>query len=163
MARQPGTKAKDNTTGARIRRSIGRGMGFMILAGLAMGIIAALVLMPAWARSVRAEYDLAAKRPDIEHSTKIVAARARLINAIPHDPVVNERYAKGTVRQDLIHAPVVQYPPKPSGWMLGLADKLAQPKPRRGLFFVACVALAGGMFLFAPPPFKRASRCRQET
>ena len=138
-------------------------MGFIILAGLAMAIVAALVLMPAWASSVRAEYDLAAKRPDIEHGTKIIAARARLINAIPHDPVVNERYIKGTVRQDLIHAPVVEYPPEPSGWMLELADKLAQPKTRRGLFFVACVSLAGGMFLFAPPPFKRASRYRQET
>ena len=138
-------------------------MGFVVLAGLGMAIIAALVLMPAWANVVRAEHDLAVKRANIEHSRKIVAAGARLNNAIPHDRVVNERLVKGTVRQDLIHTPPVKYPPEPNGWLLGLADKLAQPKTRRGLFFVACVALAGAMFLFAPPSIRRASRSRRAT
>jgi|GEM_PF-2179297 len=135
----------------------------MILAGLAMAIIAALVLMPAWANRIRAEYDLAVKRADIAHSRKIVAGEARHNIAVRHDPVLVERYAKGMVRQNPIHAPPVKYPPAPSGWLLELADKLAQPKTRRGLFFVACVALAGAMFLFAPPPIKRASRSRRAT
>ena len=163
MARQPGTKANDYTTDARLGRAVGRGVGFIVLAGLGMAIIAALVLMPAWASTVRAESDLAVDRPYIERSRKTLAAGARLNNALPHDPVVTERLAKGTVRQDLLHAPPIEYPPEPSGWMLGLADKLAQPKTRRGLFFVACVALAGAMFLFAPPPVRQASRSRRAT
>ena len=128
-----------------------------------MAIVTALVLVPAWAGTVRAEYDLAVKRADIEHSRKTVAAGARLNNAIPYDRVVNERLVKGTVRQDLIHTPPVKYPPEPGGWRMGLADKLAQPKTRRGLFFVACTALAGAMFLFAPPPIRRAFRSRRAT
>ncbi len=163
MARQPGTKADDNTRGAKLSDAIGRGVGFIVLAALAMAIVTALVLMPAWANLVRAEYDLAVKRADIEHSRKIVAAGARLNNAIPHDRVVNERLVKGTVRQGLIHTPPVEYPREPGGWRLGLADKLAQPKTRRGLSFVAYVALAGGMFLFVPPLIRRASRSHQAT
>jgi len=138
-------------------------VGFIVLAGLGMAILAALVLMPAWANVVRAEHDLTVKRANIEHSRKIVAAGARLNNAIPHDRVVNERLVKGTVRQDLIHNPPVEYPPEPSGWRLELADKLAQPKTRRGLSFVAYVALAGAMFLFIPPLIRQASRSRQAT
>ncbi|MBL7218817.1 MAG: hypothetical protein ISS69_01765 [Phycisphaerae bacterium] len=163
MDRRPGTKADDNTTGSSLGGAIGRGVGFVVLAGLGMAIIAALVLMPAWANVVRAEHDLAVKRANIAHSRKLVAAGARLNNAIPHDRVVNERLVKGTVRQDLIHNPPVEYPPEPSGWRLGLADKLAQPKTRRGLSFVAYVALAGAMFLFIPPLIRQASRSRQAT
>jgi hypothetical protein len=163
MDRQPGTKDSNNTTYTGIGRAFGRGVGFIVLSGLAMVIIAAIVLMPAWASTIRAEYERDTKHANIEHSRKIVATGARLNDAIPHDRVINERLVKGTVRQDLIHAPAVAYPPEPSGWMLGLADKLARPKTRRGLFFVACVALAGAMFLFAPPIVKRASRSRQET
>jgi len=163
MARQPGTEADDNTTGVKLRRSIGRGVGFIILAGLGMAIIASLVLLPAWASTVRVEYDRDVSRIKIESDGKIVAGHARHNIAIRHDPVLVERYAKGMVRQDPLHAPKVEYPPEPSGWMLGLADKLAQIKTRRGLFFVACVALAGAMFLFAPPPIKRASRSRRAT
>ena len=116
MARQPGTKAENAAPGDRLRRSIGRGVGFVILAGLAMAIVAPLVLMPAWADLIRAEYDLAVKSADIEHNRQIVAAGARLRNALPHDPVVNARLVKGVVRQDLVHAPPVRDPPKPSGW-----------------------------------------------
>lgn len=163
MARQPGIKASDNPPGARLSGIIGRAMGFLILVGLAEAIIAAVVLMPAWANVVRAEYDLVVKRAEIEHSRKIVAAGARLNNAIPFDRVVNERLVKGTVRQDLIHTPPVEYPPAPGGWMLEFADKLAQRKTRRGLFFVACVAMAGAMFLFAPPLIKLTSRSRRAT
>jgi hypothetical protein len=128
-----------------------------------MAIIAAVVLMPAWAGVVRAEYETSVKRLYIEHGRKTSDATARLINAIPHDPVVNERLIKGTVRRNLIHTPPVENPPEPSGWMLELADKLAQRKTRRGLFFVACVSLAGAMFLFAPPSIRRASRSRRAT
>lgn len=128
-----------------------------------MAIFAALVLMPAWASLVRAEHELALKRANTEHDTKMVAARARRINALPHDRVLVERYAKGMVRTDPMHASAVKLPPEPGGWMMGLADKLTQQKTRRGLFFVACVSLAGAMFLFAPPTFKRASHCHQET
>jgi hypothetical protein len=163
MARRPGTKTDDNTTGSELGGVIGRGLGFMILAGLAMAILAPLVLMPAWANTVRAEYDLAVKRAETEHSRKIVAGGARHNIAVRHDPVLIERYAKGMVKQDPIHAPKVEYPPEPNGWMLGLADKLAQQKTRRGLFFVACVALAGAMFLFAPPSLRQASRSRRAT
>ncbi|MDP6546083.1 MAG: hypothetical protein QGH60_19045 [Phycisphaerae bacterium] len=163
MARQPGTKASDNTKGSGFSGVIGRAVGFSILAGLAMAIVATLVLMPAWANAVRAEHDLAVKRAEIEYSRRVVAAGARLNNAIHHDRVVNERLVKGTVRQNLIHTQPVEYPPAPGGWRMELADKLAQPKTRRGLFVVAFVALAGGMFLFVPPLVKLTSRSRQAT
>ncbi|MDP6637057.1 MAG: hypothetical protein QGG42_19325 [Phycisphaerae bacterium] len=163
MARQPGTEAENNTGGAGLSGIVGRGVGFIVLAGLAMVIIAALVLIPAWASLIRTEHELAVKRADIEHSKKVVAAGARLNNAIPHDRVVNERLVKGTVREDLLHTPPVEYPPEPNDWRLKLADKLTQPKTRRGLSFVAYVALAGGFFLFVPPAVKLASRSRQAT
>ena len=142
---------------------VGRAIGFIVLAGLAAGIVTALALMPAWADAVRAEHDLAIKRADIEHSRRTVAAGARLNEAIPHDRVVNERIARGTAGQDLIHVPPPVYPAEPNGWKLELADKLAQPKTRRGLAMVALAALAGGLFLFAPPLIKQASRSRQAT
>jgi len=146
-----------------LRRAIGRGFGFFILAGLAMAIIAALVLMPAWAVAVRAEHATADALPKNEDAKHTIALRARSVNAIPYDHKLTERLARGTVKGDIFHTPEVKSVPKPTGWRLDLADKLAQTKTRRGLFLVACVALAGAMFLFSPPPLKQASRCRQET
>ena len=144
-------------------RAIGRGFGFFILAGLAMVIIAALVLMPAWAQAVRAEHAVADAMPKNEDAKHTIALRARSINAIPYDHKLTERLAKGTVKGDIFHTPEVKSVPEPTGWRLDLADKLAQTKTRRGLFMIACVALAGAMFLFAPPAPKQPSRCRQET
>ncbi|MCP4379767.1 MAG: hypothetical protein GY794_26825 [bacterium] len=141
-------------------------MGFIVLAGLAMIIIAAIVLMPAWASTIRTEHKRDDRFAGDGHVRKIIDARNRCKDDLPHNVTLNERYFKGMIRQDPVHAPPLAHLPEPSGWALDLADKLARPKTRRGLFFVACVALAGAMFLFAPPApqvVKPASRSRRET
>jgi len=163
MARQPGIRAEETTAAPDVAGSIVRGVGFAVLAGLAMAIIAPLVLLPAYANAIRAEHDLARKRAEVAHNRKIVAAGARLNSAIPHDRVINERLIKGTVRSGLLNIPNVNYPPKPNGWLLNVADRVSRPKTRRGLFFAACVSMAGAMFLFAPPAVRPASRSRRAT
>jgi len=163
MARQHGTEANAHSDRDLLRHAIGRGLGFIILAGLGMAIIAALVLMPAWASAVRAEANLAVESARTMHHENKIATKARLINATPHDPILTKRLAKGAAVSDLIHAPELQAPPKPSGWELDLADKITETKNRRGLFCVAIVSLAGAMLLFGPPTVRRPSRCRRET
>jgi len=162
MARQHGTKAETGPNRAQLN-AVGRGLGFIILAGLGMAIFAALVLMPAWARAVEVEYARDKRSSCDQHVKNVIATSARLINAAPHDPIVTKRLAKGTPVQNLIHAPQPESPPKPGGWTLELANKLSQTKTRRGLFCVAIVSLAGAMFLFGPPGVRRPSRCRRET
>ena len=163
MARQRGTEAEINSRRLRLRQALGRGVGFIILAGLGMAIIAALVLMPAWAGVVDVRHARDMRKASDQHVEKYTQTEARLINATPHDPILTERLARGTSVQDLIHAPKFTPPPTPSGWELELADKLAQTKTRRGLFCVAIVSLGGAMFLFGPPPIKRPSQSRRKT
>ncbi len=164
MARQHGTEAKAYPDRAPLSQAIGRGLGFIILAGLGMAILAALVLIPAWANAVRAQASLAVETARTVHQENKIATRARLINATPYDPIVTRRLAKGAAVNDLVHAPALEAQPQPSGWELELADKITQTKTRRGLFFVAIVSLAGAIFLFGPPPrVRQPSHCRQET
>jgi len=163
MARRPGTRAEDGIAAPSVAGSVVRGVGFAVLAGLAMAIIAPLVLLPVYANAIRAEHELAVKRAEVAHNRKVVAAEARLNSAILHDRVINERLVRGTVRSDLINVPPINYPGEPDGWLLGLCDKLSRLKTRRGLFFAACVAMTGAMFLFAPPPIRQASRSRRAT
>jgi len=163
MERQPGTRAEETAAGYGVAASIMRGVGYVILAGLAMAIIASLVLLPAYADAIRAEHELAVKRAEVAHNRRVIAAGERLNKVILHDRVLNERLVRGTIRRGLLQIPKVNYPPEPNGWLLGVANRVARLKTRRGLAFAALVAMVGAMFLFAPPVVKPASRSRRAT
>lgn len=135
-------------------------MGFIVLAGPALAIIAALVLLPAHARLVRTHHKLAVRKTQIRRAETLADANDRLIRAIPNDRSLATRLVLRTVpgAPGLLRPAPLRCPPRPSGWLLDVAYRLQKPAPRRGVFAVACLALAAAMFLFAPPPVTSRSR-----
>ena len=135
-----------------------------MLAGPALGIIAALVLLPAHARLVSTHHKLAVRKAQIRRAETLADANDRLIRAIPNDRSLATRLVLRTlpgalpIPSGLRPAPL-RCPPRPSGWLLDVAYRLQKPALRRGVFAVACLTLAAAMFLFAPPPVKSRSRC----
>jgi len=157
MAPQRGTKA-DGSTGRSAAAALGRAVGFILLAGPALAIIAALVLLPAHARLVRTHHKLAVRKTQIRRAEMLADANNRLIRAIPNDRSLARRLVLRTVCSQLLRPAPPQFPPRPSGWLLDVAYRLQKPALRRGVFVVACLTLAAAMFLFAPPPVTSMSR-----
>lgn len=173
MAPRPGRKA-DETDGDGDGRgwlfAAGRFVGFALLAGMAVGTLALVVLLPEYARLRRAEYERDCKAADVADQRAVIAANERLIEAFRSDPVLTERYAINHLR--LLPAGRVlvvdeasrpAYPPglvlpdpapRPEpvpGWLLGAADKLRSPARKRGLLVLAAGILLAAILLFAPP------------
>jgi hypothetical protein len=145
-------------------------LGFTIVAGLALAIFAAAVLLPAWHRRelARTQRDELAAR--VWTYDQLVDYKQRIIDTIKSDPLQTQRllmlqqnYRRpGDVAVAMENAPVelpplVQLaaraptvqPPSPS--LLHLAERLEDPRTRRGLMLLAGILMVGAMLLFLPP------------
>jgi hypothetical protein len=144
-------------------------IGFVTLAGLALAILAALVLLPAYARTRYAAYERDCDKVATAELEATVAANARLIADLPSSPVLTKRLAMSqgnlipdnevivpegrAVRPppDVVMPVRYPYPPPPDGWAITAAAKLQNPPTRRGLLLLAVGSLLVATFLFAPP------------
>ena len=93
MAPQCGTRHSESAARRQLVDAVWRPVGFVLLAGMALTILAAVVLLPPYVRLARVRYEhdrLLAKNADDE---ALVAAYDMLIESAPTDPVLTKRLA----------------------------------------------------------------------
>lgn len=140
-----------------------------MLAGMAMTILASIVLLPSYARLAMARYHRDTLKSTNAQARSMVAANERLITDVQTNPRINERLARdhlglqrdgGMIIVDsrypdvepLSVKPAFQYEPaKPSAWVLDTAARLEKPLTRGTLFVLAMLAIGAGVWFFAPP------------
>ncbi len=124
---------------------------FYIPAGIALGMLAMMVLVPLWAEAVRSEHYRDCQRLRIEESRRMVDAWGRLCESAKTDVVLNQRVAGGKLgldssrdEVDIVHdtrnqsipglPATIQLadPPMPYPRVLGLAERLKQKTFRNG-------------------------------
>jgi hypothetical protein len=144
-------------------------IGFVTLAGLALAILAGLVLLPAYAQWSEVVHERDCQKVAVAEHEATVEAQRRLLEALPDNDVLTKRLAlsqgelmpgkevvvqkPGATRSqpDVIQPIHYQRPPRPDNWLLTLAGKVQKPATRRGLLLLAAGTLLTAMFLFAPP------------
>jgi hypothetical protein len=132
-------------------------VAFAAFAGSALAILAAVVLLPAYAQLQQSEYELACLRTDVAHGEAWIAANERLIADLPGDAVVTRRLARSQLRWlpndelvavrdeshppqplELVSVPDQPRPAPPAGMLFSLASAV-EPRSAR-LFLLACAA-----------------------
>ncbi|MFA6134955.1 MAG: hypothetical protein WC869_13145 [Phycisphaerae bacterium] len=169
MEHQPGRKADSRARGPWLIFALGRGLGFLTLAGLAMVILAALILLPAYAQLQQVVYDRDCQQVAVNENDKTLEAQRRLIEELPDSEVLTKRLAISqgeltpdrevivpragmpTLPPDVIQPVRYPRPAKPDNLLLTLGTRIEKPSTRRGLLFLAAGALLVAMFLFSPP------------
>ncbi|MDY6914306.1 MAG: hypothetical protein SVT52_07620 [Planctomycetota bacterium] len=153
-----------------------RWAGFTLLTGLGLATLAAVALLPPYARLAGSEYELAKLRAALADAEALAAANQRLIDALPEDEVLTKRLMmrqgdKLPKDEVVVFDPAAPSPPSPgavpparrsrpdppSAWLLAVADRLENTATRRGLFMLAVGAIAAAMILFAAPASSKPS------
>ncbi|MCK4275845.1 MAG: hypothetical protein KAX78_04985, partial [Phycisphaerae bacterium] len=138
-------------------------LGFAIPAGVAMAIVAVVVLTPPYARLAEARWRRTCLSVSATDGEALIAAQQRLIDAIPTDEVLTMRLAHDRLGLVPVNEravataaetpapppgiPSIQRHPRPDPpplWVLRAARRLQRPPLRRGLML-----LAGGMLVMA--------------
>lgn len=149
--------------------SVGRFLGFLMFAGPAMVILAALILLPAWKHYAMAEYEAACRQTLTEQTNLSLECRSRVNHDIHDSELLTERLlmsqtsmtpANQTVLVDpslppwspmMINPIKLPPPPPPQGKLLHLANKLENPTTKLGLLLVMIGAGLAAVFLYGPP------------
>ncbi len=124
---------------------------FFVPAGIALGLLAMMVLVPLWAETIQAEHYRDCQLLRVEESRRMVEAWGRLCDSAKTDVVLNQRVAGGKLGLDSsrdevdiardsrnqtipgLPAPIqLANPPMPYPRVLGLAERLRKPTFRRG-------------------------------
>ncbi|MBT3278479.1 MAG: hypothetical protein HN909_03890 [Phycisphaerales bacterium] len=124
---------------------------FFIPAGLALGILAMMVLVPLWAQVIRSEHYRDCQQLRVQEAERMVKAWARLCKSAETDVVLNQRVAGGKLGLDAsdeeillprdgrvktipaMPAPIrLPDPSMPHLRVRNLSDRLTQPSFRRG-------------------------------
>jgi len=160
-------------------------VGFCVLAGTSLAILAAVLLLPEYARLERTRYELAGWQAATADKEAQIAANERLKAALPDDRVLTKRLAisqHGLWPENEVvvatAAPTRRLPPglvapaphprpdRPSGWLMKVSERVSRPPLRRGLLLMAAVAMLAALFLFGPrherdeqQPNSRDDRC----
>ena len=172
MVRQTATRDDEGEGG--LVSAIGRMVGFCLLAGVSLAILAAVLLLPEYARLAWARHELAGWEAAVADKRAQIAANERLEAALPLDPVLTKRLAmnqRGLLPADevvvldvaggrplppaVVHPPRHPRPTAPSGWLMRAAQRMSRPPLRRGLLLLAAVAMLAAMFLFGPREKRR--------
>jgi hypothetical protein len=151
----------------------GRLGGFVLLAGLGLGLLAATVLLPAWSRLAWVRYDRDCLQANVQDERAAAATLDRLVAAADRDITLNRRLAMcelgllpvgEVVVFDPNLPPAVApgsilphrhpRPTPPSAALTHVARRLGHGPTRRGMLLMAFAAIAGACLLFGPP--KRA-------
>ena len=144
-------------------------LGFAVPAGVAMAIVAVVVLTPPYARLARARWQRACLSASETEGEALIAAQQRLIDAIPGDEVLTMRLAADRLglvpANELVVAGAADSPPPrpgipsiqrhprpdpPPRWVLRAARRLQRPPLRRGLMLLAGAMLVMAMLLSSP-------------
>ena len=174
MVPQPGTKHNAQHRREHPASVLARGVSFVLLAGLALAIIAALVLLPAYARlnQIIVERDrIAAANADDEAR---IVAQDRLIEAIPKDRTLAKRLsmkhfgalprteyvvaATEDLRAPQAGSVTIDPTPRPrpvANRLTATAAKIARPTTRLLLMTMALATLVAAIVLTAAPRCKR--------
>jgi len=169
MAPQPGTSHSEAAAREGLVAAVWRPVGFVLLAGMALTILAAVALLPPYARLLRVRYEhdrLMAKNADDE---ALIAAYDRLIEAAPTDPVLTKRLAIcefGLLPRNemIVHSsrlprgrppglPTINRrppPARPPAWILRTAASVGAPVARAALCLIASAALLAAILLTGP-------------
>jgi len=169
MELQPGTRHNSGGTAA-VLFAFGRIVGFAVLSGISLAILAGVVLLPAYARLAEVRYQRDMDAADTADMEATVAANEKLIKNLPTDEELNKRLAMNRLglwpenedvrvsrSDDISNIPgTIQIqkhprPAKPSSLLMYLNAKLQKQRTRRGLLLIAGLSMLGAMFLFAPP------------
>jgi hypothetical protein len=149
-----------------------RGLGVLITAGVAMAILAAVVLLPAWQRRelARVQRDDLARQVRVQR--ELVQYKQGLMEAVKRDP---RQTAQLLIQQQHYHLadeasipldapadpPLAQMlaarapqTPAPAALVMNLAQRAGDPATRRGMLLVAGVLMVAAMLLFQPPQTK---------
>ena len=177
MARQPGTKDSTGTPPESLTSFLGRTLSFVLLAGVAIAIVAGVVLLPAYARLNH----IAAERDGLDaanaNDQARIDAQDRMIEALPADRVLAKRLAMrhfGAIPRtehvvaatEDFRAPqpgTVAIAPAPqaepvSNWMTATAQRIADERTRLILLALATGAGAAAVLLSNTPRRKKARR-----
>jgi len=149
---------------------LGRLVGFSLLAGLGLGILAVVVLLPPYVQVLRADYELALEKATNADYRDRIAAGQLLVEDIEQIDEVAIRTLAGSVlgqspaRPEAAHVPqqravapeVIHIEPNPRpapppAWLGRLAARVRQPGVRRGLFVLSAIALLAAAILFWTP------------
>ena len=169
MAPQCGTRHSESAARGQLVDAVWRPVGFVLLAGMALTILAAVVLLPPYARLARVRYEhdrLLAKNADDE---ALVAAYDMLIESAPTDPVLTKRLAIcqfGLLPRNemIVHSsdlapgrtpglPTIDRrppPARPAAWLIRTAANVDGPVARTALCLIAAVALFAAILLTGP-------------
>jgi len=170
MAPRPGKKADFKRHPAGLLPGLGRAAGFAALAGVALSILAGVVLLPAYASLAEAKYERDCLTASAAEAEDLIRANDRLIAEMPGDAVVTMRVARSQFNLlpenevvvidparrrmpvgPLVTIPQRRRPGRPGGWVIRLAGRLRELRLRRGLLLMAGAAMLAAMFLFATP------------
>lgn len=173
MVQRPGRK--DNTPADGPGSAAGRLVGFLALAGAALSVFAAMVLLPAWASCLRVKYERDCLRAAVTDAEAEAQARLRQQRAAQIDPQYNKRIAlaDGMVPVNCLRMPPPEAPDEPVGaitvtpsprpspppdLLLRAAARAEHPPTRRGLAVLVAGAIVTAMYLFSPPGVYRRRR-----
>ncbi len=151
--------------------AVGRLVGFAMFGGLAMLIIAGVVLLPAYADYKQACYERDRNAAEIADMSARAATRDRQIAEMPNDRVYTMRLmssheglmpagevvqmdpyaAAATPTTETIRIRPHNRPEPPGGMLLRIANRLENASLRRGLCLLAALCLIAAFFCFAPP------------
>ena len=174
MAPQPGTRDSESDRPEALASGMARGVSFLLLAGLAMAVIAAVALLPAYTRlnQVTIEDD----RIDAVNAyyQRHIDVNRRLIEAVPGDRILAKRMAMrrfgslpraeyvvaGTEDHSASQASAVfvEPPARPQpveNWTTAIAAKLSNPETRMILLAVAAASLVAAVLFTGAPRRKR--------
>jgi len=151
----------------RFVSATGQFVTFCLLAGMAMAVFGAVLLLPEYARLRQAEYQLARQKATIADLESLITGNDRLIAALPDNAVLTKRLAmnelglwpedevvvisdRGPRRQSpaVVVTKAAPRPEPPVGWIMDAAKRVANPPTRRGLLLLAVIGLVAAMILF---------------
>lgn len=156
--------------------AVGRMIGFVMMAGPAMAILAGVVVVRPYASMLQTEYDEACAQARVADAKAQVQANKRLITTLPTDQVLTKRLAESQLPVTPQHEIIIPFaglkrtvpdlvvpdrsprPAPPPRWLMTAAGKLANPSIRRSLLLLALGGLITAVYLFTPPQWPSRRR-----
>ncbi len=167
MAPTPGTRSSTGPGGSSALEAV-RLIGFIAVAGMALTILAAVVILPAYRQRSLAWADRHRLAQQARLNERLIDYNERLIEAIKTDPVLTQKllmeqqnYRRPSQRAiPIAEAPLdpsvprllaaqvaqsAQPPPAPSQRLDQLAQRVQDPATRRGLLLLAGLLISAAM------------------
>lgn len=166
---EPGTSNQSTSPVLKFVFGFGRCVGFLLLAGPAMAILASVVLLPAYQQMMDTVHHRDVAQAQIDWYKDYIDASNRLIAELPENELLTIRLESAQKRLQPRNEVVLKLPttaptqppgrifmqpprkpPMPDNLLLTMAKRVEQPQTRRGLFLLAALAMLAAMFLFSP-------------